>query len=180
MPYYNRKFNTANSLNDIKVVAEIGVRAGYSAKMFILGSDAEEFVGFDCYNTVHEKDISNGDLQSHANKLLKETKCKSSVIILDTQKTESLLSYFPKGVDFFHIDADHTIEGVTHDLELALEVLNPNGRILVDDVGQIDSEGKILYGAALVRNATERFAQKHKLSCAFIDTLTGELLLWRA
>ena len=178
--YYDQKMKTISGLPGINVIGEIGVRAGYGARMFIEGRDnIEAYIGFDCYDTEHHCGITNKELIDHANKIISDTGTYHRLVKVNTQEIDSLKSYFPYGVDFMHIDGDHKYESVLHDLEMTLEVLNPNGFILIDDIGKVDEHGKILFGAALVKHAADVFIDRNKLFVRQIDTLTGEYLVSR-
>lgn len=132
--YYKIKYDICKKINP-KIIAEIGVRAGYSAYYFLQACPNAEYYGFDANNGTHGgQGGEDGRYLEHAKKILVEH--NTSFNVVDTQKVNSLPV---KNVDLFHVDGDHTYKGVQHDLDLAAQCISENGYILVDDIDYIDS-----------------------------------------
>jgi len=172
-PYYEGKHKTISSLEGVKVIGEIGVRAGYSARCFLESKPTAKFYGYDFYAGRNlGAGITNDVLLSQAKKNLE--KYSSDIRVVNSQECYYLDAEY---VDFWHIDADHSYLGAQHDLELALASLTERGHILIDDIGKPD--GRTRGTEHEVRRAAEDFIEKYQLHYKHIESLTGEYLIWR-
>lgn len=165
--YYNVKYNICRKQMP-GYIAEIGVRAGYSALAFLNASNIASYIGFDVNNGTHGgSGGENGEYFEWAKKLLEPYDTK--LIELDTQKVDSLKEYIPHKIDLFHIDGDHTCHGTLHDLNLAYEMLSESGIILIDDIAYLDR----------VRKAVFRWIEKMdgKVVAEFYPSLRGEIII---
>lgn len=164
--YYKIKYKICKHFKP-KVIAEIGVRAGYSAWTFLQASPKAHYVGFDANNGTHGgQGGEDGRFAAWANKILEPY--DYSLYYIDTQNTNILPI---KDVDFFHVDGDHSVKGVQHDLDLAYNVLSEKGVILIDDITYIQ-EVKTGVTAWLSK-------MKNKVSNKFIPSLRGEMLIFK-
>ena len=166
--YYNLKYRLAKFVKP-KVIAEIGVRAGYSGWAFLQAAPEAKYYGLDANNGSHGgKGINEHDWWSHAKDILHEY--NTVLTEVDTQKVNTLTSIIKDLVDLFHVDGDHTKEGVKHDLDLAAKVLSPTGAILVDDIHYIKP----------VRLGVDEWLDKHKeFKGQYVHSLRGETLIQR-
>jgi len=175
--YYAIKYDLCKRKNP-KVIAEIGVRCGYSAWSFLQACPNVRYVGLDDNNGTHGgKGGEDGSFFKWAGQIL--SKYNTTLIEADTQKIIDLKDFKDKNedsysivdVDFFHVDGDHTSEGVYHDLSLALEVLSENGMILVDDIAYLKT----------VREGVNEWLSNMgtMVMNEFISSLRGEMLIWR-
>ena len=164
--YYKVKYELCKNQSP-KVIAEIGVRAGYSAWTFLQACPGAKYVGFDANNGTHGgKGGENGKFFEWTKKIL--SKYDYELVELDTQSVNELPI---SDVDFFHVDGDHTTKGVHHDLDIAFKSLSANGLIIVDDITYIDT----------VRVGVNRWLTKMrgKASAEFVKSLRGEMLIRR-
>jgi len=148
------------------IIAEIGVRAGYSAWSFLQARPKAKYYGFDANNGMHGgQGGKDGKFKNWTMNILKEYNVVYQEI--DTQKL-NILPVQDK-IDFFHIDGDHSYNGVMHDLELVSKHLSKNGYMLIDDIDYIKD----------VKASTSDLVIKHKLDFEFIylPSFRGELLL---
>lgn len=162
--YYKIKYKLCKEQNP-KVIAEIGVRAGYSAWTFLQACPDAKFIGFDANNGTHGgQGGEDGKYASWAAKLLKNYNVE--LIEFDTQTTYDLKI---KGVDFFHVDGDHSSEGVQHDLDLAFKAISDTGVIVVDDITYIDT----------VKDGVYKWLKKMTklVTSEFVESLRGEMLI---
>jgi len=164
--YYKIKYDICAEIKP-KRIAEIGVRAGYSAWTFMQAAPTAEYYGFDANNGTHGgAGGEDGKFAAWAKKLL--LPYNTTVFQMDTQKQTTLPVH---QIDLFHVDGDHTTMGVRHDLDLALTCLSDTGRILVDDITYIRevSDGVFIW------------LDEHKkdISYKFIPSLRGEMLIWK-
>lgn len=120
--YYQQKYDICK-YQDPKTVVEIGVRAGYSALVFLQACPEASYLGID-FETYDEGENST----KWAKRLLKPYNFEIWKL-----NTLSMVSIEKKNIDFFHIDGDHSAEGVFHDLDLAFECISDKGLILCDD-----------------------------------------------
>lgn len=133
---YYSWYRWAASMVKPKVVAEIGVRLGYSARALAFPDRLETYLGFDnqCYIP-----NSNEFARIYLEGIYPETLFHS----LDTQTIDSFAPYFQgKVADIFHVDGDHTYEACLHDLELTREVTHPGSLVIVDDASLEKPPGK--------------------------------------
>lgn len=162
--YYATKYSIVAGLRPLSI-CEFGVRAGYSAFMFLqaapnasyLGIDIEEHVGYPDQGLMPWNMARHLE---HARTILPES---AKIQVADTQK----LGFLHRRFDLVHVDATHTYEGALHDLELAAL----HGRyLLLDD-----------YSAKPVRDAAETFLTRNSIyrSVEIPDLIAGNLLLWR-
>lgn len=165
--YYKIKYQICKHFNP-KVIAEIGVRAGYSAWTFLQACPDAKYVGIDANNGTHGgQGGADGSFSGWAKKLLKEYDCE--FIEADTRRLSSL--EIPYKVDFFHVDGDHTRAGVKNDLDLAYATLSDKGAILVDDITYLDS---VRTGVTEWLNRMEG-----KVNTQEFESMRGEMLIWK-
>ena len=110
-----------------KDIFEIGVRAGYSAYAFILGSGCvKHYIGWD----VDDRKRYGGPWLWWAEQLLCEfPDLNWSIRIKDSQTATLIPGYF----DLMHVDGNHTYEGCLHDMELCWPWVERDGIMIVDD-----------------------------------------------
>lgn len=138
---YETKFALARLLQPRRML-EIGVRAGYSALVFLLAVPEASYLGIDANSETH------GGFQGairHARRVLEpfhaEVREQSSAAYAETLPPVADATRF----DLIHIDGDHSLSGCSFDLRLARRI---GGRhLLVDDYGAISD----------VRAACDRF-----------------------
>lgn len=115
-----------------RFIAEIGVRAGYSAWAFLQACPDAFYLGFDANNGTHGgQGGKDGRYFKWAEKILDGFGFTFNLVQLDTQTVNKLGI---NDVELFHVDGDHTINGVMHDLDLAFKAISNDGLILVDDI----------------------------------------------
>jgi hypothetical protein len=165
--YYKIKYKLCKDQNP-KIIAEIGVRAGYSAWTFLQACPDAKYIGIDANNGTHGGQGGQGGVFfAWAKKILESYNVE--LMEIDTQKINLLPL---KNVDFFHVDGDHAFEGVKHDLSLAYDVINKDGLILVDDITYIDTvKAGVLYWLKQMGN---------KVKAEFVESLRGEMLIRKA
>ena len=196
VPYYAFKHFLCSSCDTVtNCIAEIGVRAGYSALAFLYNRKQLTYFGFDANNGTHGgQGGEDGRFMAHARAMLAqqqaqvalqfgiENVCKPVIIELDTQKVDDLGIHF---VDFFHVDGDHSSNGLQHDLDLAWSAIHERGWIVVDDIDYIDSvrEGVELW----LKNHPEAFGVSFPslrgemiVSKEPIETSVIQMLTWHA
>lgn len=162
--YYAIKYDICKEINPSRI-AEIGVRAGYSAWAFLQACPTAEYYGLDANNGTHGgQGGQDGKFAKWAKKLLENYDTK--FIDIDTQKASSLDL---RNIDLFHIDGDHTSKGVMHDLDLAIESISDKGFILVDDITFLDS----------VKSGVEEWLKRNKdrVNYEYRESLRGECLI---
>ena len=162
--YYKVKYEICKA-QDPKVIAEIGVRAGYSAWTFLQACPNAKYFGYDANNGTHGgQGGEDGKFSAWAKKILADYDIRLADV--DTQKVNDLPI---GGVDLFHVDGDHTFNGVMHDLDLAFDSISEYGLILIDDITYIDS----------VRAGVYEWIRDHrdKVSNEFVESLRGEMLI---
>lgn len=156
--YIGGKYEIARRYKPRKIV-EIGVNTGYAAWAFIQAAEdpaTVSYIGFD--------DWSYGPFPEWAMQTLLRGCGRASVVRTDTQTVDSL------GVtgDFIHVDGCHTMVGVMHDLDLALQAMEPEGVILVDDYDDVPD----------VRMGVDAWLAAHpKLKWKYCETLRGDILI---
>lgn len=162
--YYKIKYKICKEFNPC-VIAEIGVRAGYSAWSFLQACPTAKYIGIDADNGKHGGfGGEDGTFSKWAKKILEPYQCQ--FLKIDTQKTDNLGI---TNVDMFHIDGDHTAEGVQHDLDLAFTSLNDNGVIVVDDIDYIPP----------VKEGVSKWLSKTQLEFKYIESLRGEFIIFK-
>lgn len=164
--YYKVKYDICKKQNP-KVIAEIGVRAGYSGWTFLQACPDAEYTGFDANNGTHGGQGGvDGRYFEWAKKIL--SPYNSTLINIDTQIVDGLEI---ENVDFFHVDGDHTTKGIQHDLDIVLPTLSKTGLIVVDDTTYIDT----------VRDGVYNWLSKNsnKIEAEFVKSLRGEMLIRR-
>jgi predicted O-methyltransferase YrrM len=164
--YYKIKYQLCKEKNPSKI-AEIGVRAGYSAWTFLQAAPKAKYYGFDANNGSHGgQGGKDGRYFRWAKEILKDYDIK--LIEKDTQKEEDLNI---SDIDFFHVDGDHTTNGVKHDLDLAFKAINDNGLILIDDITYIPE----------VKLGVDQWIEMNKdvVMNKFVHSLRGEMLIWK-
>lgn len=162
--YYKIKYELCKKQNP-KIIAEIGVRAGYSAWTFLQACPKAKYIGFDANNGTHGgKGGEDGKFARWTAKILEDYDIE--LIELDTQKINSLKI---NEIDFFHVDGDHSIAGVQHDLDLAFKAIKGTGLIVIDDITYLPEVRKGVY---IWINK-----MKDKITSEFVESLRGEMLI---
>jgi hypothetical protein len=142
-----------------KIICEIGVRMGYSALAFLQAAPKALYIGYDNYKGEHGG-CSRGIGLAWARKTLSRYDYAINPAC-DTQKATCLLH----SGGFFHVDADHSFDGCTHDMTLAV---NAGAEwILVDDYYYIRS----------VKEAADDFVKKHDLKATTFKNMRGQILI---
>lgn len=122
--YYPCKYHIAGLLQP-KTIAEIGVRAGYSAASFLSACPTARYFGFDYWG---RGDQHGGwdDAKGHATTMLREKFPGAELTFteLDTRGVDRLDVPRP---DLFHVDGDHSEAGAYHDLALASRKIENRG-----------------------------------------------------
>jgi hypothetical protein len=160
---YFQKFNVSRGAKP-EVIAEIGVRGGYSALALLLGTPTARYIGF-------EADAGNyGGVQGMTERAIPRVLSgfAHEVRYVDTQT----LIAIDDAVDLFHVDGDHSYDGAMHDIELAWGC---SKYVLVDDYDFIKP----------VQAATDHFIVTHRLVYPMVQLLSdggfrGSLLMFGA
>lgn len=158
---YQEKHRLAMLLQP-RCVAEIGVRAGYSAAAF-LAAGALSYTGFD----LGDRGGWGGcpGAVAHARRML-PAKFPGVRIAIHACDTQRLAELPVKNVDLIHVDGSHACDECLHDLELAL-ACRPKW-ILIDDV---------THHAGTVGRAVAVFLQRHRPRHVMLDTVRGDCLI---
>ena len=165
--YYREKFRICRLCGPASI-AEIGVRWGYSAFAFLFAAPGASYTGWDFIGGGHGgvKD----DTFPRVRKILEQNfpGAKIDLIHADTRTLESLGGPY----DFVHVDGNHSIMGVAHDLKIAFQSLAPGGVILVDDYEYIGGVKVATNGFILsYRDKIEQFYT--------VESLRGEMIIRR-
>jgi len=164
--YYKVKYEICKEQNPRRM-AEIGVRAGYSAWTFLQACPNAKYIGIDANNGTHGgQGGQDGSFFKWAEKILDGYDVE--LIEMDTRSVKALEIL---DIDFFHVDGDHSTKGVYDDLSLAFETLTDNGMLLVDDITYIRE----------VYTGVHKWLTDHggKVKYEFRPSLRGEMLIWK-
>ena len=164
--YYKVKYEICKEQNPRRM-AEIGVRAGYSAWTFLQACPNAKYIGIDANNGTHGgQGGQDGSFFKWAEKILDGYDVE--LIEMDTRSVKALEIL---DIDFFHVDGDHSTKGVYDDLSLAFETLTDNSMLLVDDITYIRE----------VYLGVHEWLIDHgeKVKSEFRHSLRGEMLIWR-
>lgn len=162
---YREKYDICKRIKP-NIIAEIGVRAGYSAWSFLKASPEAKYFGFDANNGKHGgQGGENGCYFEWAKHILKQFNVE--LIELNTQETNNLSI---SNVDLFHIDGDHSYDGVIHDLNISLKTLSKNGYILIDDIDYIPEVGNAVKQWIEINKSKIEFAE-------YLKTYRGDYLI---
>ena len=159
--YYRVKHNIIKRFNP-KSMVEIGVRAGYSAHTFLTAVPGMKYTGLDANNGTHGG--QDGPWTWWAEKILGDAGFEFEIIETDTQKTNLV-----PAADFYHIDGDHTTNGVMHDLDICYACMNPGGVLLIDDYDYIPE----------VKEGVDRWiiAHENQIKWEYVKSLRGEIII---
>jgi len=157
---YQQKFMAAVGAKPA-VIAEIGVRAGYSALAMLLAAPGARYIGF-------EQDAGNfgGEVGITA----RAVPTVLAGFPHEIRYTDTgALRVIDDAVDLFHIDGNHSYDGTMHDLELAWAC---SRYVLVDDYEYIKS----------TQAAVDHFIVTHRLAYPLCQFMTdggfrGSMLL---
>ena len=110
-----------------RTVCEIGVRAGYSAYVWMTESpNAKVYLGID----MDDQARYGGPWLWHARKLLDTLDIEWDIWEQDSQEMTVIA---PFQFDLIHVDGDHTFEGCMHDMKICWPAVAPGGVMVVDD-----------------------------------------------
>lgn len=155
--YYNEKHKVVKEIQP-KVMAEIGVRAGYSSFAFLSAAPFAKMYAMDIDGNAHGG--VKGLFTTLAPKILKEFNVE--FITVNSQAIDAL----PYDVDFIHIDGDHSYKGCMHDLNISKDHAE---WILVDDYKFLPNK---------VGKATDDFVKENNFEGRFIhDRFRGSYLI---
>ena len=164
--YCKQKHDIALRFNP-SLIAEIGVRLGYSAYAFLTACPQAIYHGYDVWGGG-----SGGTKIAGADYVapMLARNCKEASIELHTADTQRLNSIELRDVDFFHIDGDHTYYGALHDLEIVWPVIRSGGVMVVDDYDFLIE----------VRGAVDQFIRSHTESIQsheYFKTFRGDMTI---
>ena len=162
--YYKVKYDIVAELQP-KTIIEIGVRAGYSAYYFLQAAPTAVYHGFDADNGTHGGQGPKPYIP-WAEKILKEAGYNATLHWpFDTQEHD----FLPANGDFYHIDGDHTVKGVKHDLDICFKYAPQGAHILVDDYDYIDT----------VKVGIDQWVSENRarINYAYRKSLRGEILI---
>lgn len=162
--YYKVKYDICLKQNP-KRIAEIGVRCGYSAWTFLQACPQATYFGYDANNGTHGgKGGEDGSFSDWARKIL-----EGYIAIYHEVDTQCVNDLYIRDIDFFHVDGDHSVLGVRHDLDLAFKSINDNGLILIDDYTYLQT----------VEDGVDGWILKNSkyITVDFIPSLRGEILI---
>jgi hypothetical protein len=149
-------------------IAEIGVRLGYSAHAFMAGAANDAgFFGFDIVGGLHGGTKIAGF--EWVEGILRRD-FPQAVIKTVKMNTQDVAALPVDGIDFFHIDGDHSFPGALHDMMLAWPTIRPGGVMLVDDYDFVRE----------VRRAVDRFACDYVAQIAnteYVKTFRGDIII---
>lgn len=138
------------------VLAEVGVRFGYSLKAMLDGHQASLVYGYDC------EQYEPGCLDV----VRRWTPAyRGTTVHLANVNTLEVDDFGLNDVDLFHIDGDHSIQGAYTDLEKAARCLSDTGVMLLDDVNTPCCPG--------VKAALQLFCLDHPFEYEILPTVRG-------
>lgn len=147
-----------------KVIAEIGVRAGYSAWAMLKAVPHCKYYGFDDCSDENNSEWKLGfDALAHTESLLND-KYPDAFVTMKKLNTQSVSDIGIKEVDLFHVDGDHSYHGCMHDLYLAMWSISDDGIIMIDDYDYLQT----------VKMACDEFALKTGMTMMHIPSARGE------
>ena len=160
---YSVKYAVAKMVKP-KIIAEIGVRAGYSAWAFLKACPSSIYYGFDDCSDENNPEWKLGfNALVHTESMLSD-KFQESIVTMKNINTQSVSDLGINDVDLFHVDGDHSYHGCMHDLYLAMWSLSENGVILIDDYDFLQT----------VKMACDEFASKTGMTMVHIPSARGE------
>jgi cephalosporin hydroxylase len=162
--YYKIKYDIISEIQP-KSIIEIGVRAGYSAYYFLQACPDAVYRGFDADNKTHGGQGPKAYCP-WAEKILQEAGFDAKIYWpFDTQKHDAL----PEVAEFYHIDGDHTVKGVMHDLDICFADAPSGAHLLVDDYDYIKS----------VKKGIDKWIDKYsdQISWRYQKSFRGEILI---
>lgn len=149
--YYRVKWETVAGMPEPpKLIAEIGVRAGYSALAMLLAAPGASYVGF-------EQDAGQFGGQRGITGRAVPTVLAGFDWDIEWDDSQEIHS-ITMDVDFFHVDGDHSWDGAMHDIQLAWDC---SRYVLVDDYDYIRS----------VQAACDHFIVTHRLAFPLCQAL---------
>lgn len=160
---YAQKFRVTRGAG-VRVIAEIGVRAGYCGLAMLLAAPAARYIGFEADRGDYGGEIG---ITERARARVFEG-FAHEIRYVDTRNLTRIADL----VDLFHVDGDHSYDGAMHDLELAWHC---SRFVLVDDYEYIRP----------VQAATDHFIVTHRLAHPMVQILPdggfrGSLLMFGA
>lgn len=117
---------------DKSLVAEIGVRWGYSLNAFCHANPNLEFHGFDLIDGGHGGEMRGVNTFPYSEGKIKE-KFPNVKLNLYHKNSQELETLNDMKFDYIHIDGDHSYEGCYHDMEISYKSLNKGGIMHLDD-----------------------------------------------
>lgn len=149
-----------------KIIAEIGVRAGYSAHAFLsVLKDARVYIGYDLF----ESYTGWGRGKENVEMLLQRD--FPDVFSCFVQANTRHFKFIGlKNVDLFNIDGDHTTIGCYQDMKLAWPTIRSGGVMLVDDYDFLKD----------VKAGVDKFIAEMKieiLSVEHVSSYRGDMIL---
>lgn len=147
---YFVKFDVARNAQP-RVIAEIGVRAGYSALAMLLAAPGARYIGFEADQG------SFGGVRGFTAAAVPRVLegFEHEIRYVDSQSVLAI----DDEIDLFHVDGDHSYDGAMHDLELAWRC---SQYVLVDDYDFIRP----------VQAAVDHFIVTHRMTFPAVQALS--------
>lgn len=160
--HYHNKYRVAKAV-DPKRIVEIGVRAGYSGYAFGLACPNAQYLGYDAYDLLPVEETGTTlEYQKHAQALLDRAYTLMSITRCNTHS----LGRLPEA-DLYHVDGDHSPDGVCSDLKLVADS-SDTAVVLIDDV-----QYERIYKGIL------HWCTDKQIFGIFVHDLRGELMLFK-
>lgn len=166
-------------LGDIEHICEIGVGLGDFSKILIDSCRAKIFYGVDLFELHNipvlwgkdtNKLFNNEDHFSYYKKMLKkyENNTKCEIIKKDSKKL-IVEDFQNQKFGLVYIDGDHTYDYVINDLEIAKNIIEDNGVIILNDYTKYDPFFKTEYGVVDAVNVFINENPEYKITYLALD-----------
>jgi predicted O-methyltransferase YrrM len=164
--YMEKREIAMNFASNAKVIAEIGVRAGYSAHAFLSGvKSPKAYVGYDLFKEYSGWKRGKENVEMIIRRDFPEV--FTCIVQSDSTKVDFIGL---NDVDLFHVDGDHTFAGCYRDMSIVWPIVAKGGVMLVDDYDHV----------AEVKTAIDKFVNERRTEmslCAYKKTLRGDMIM---
>lgn len=148
-------YHAIGSVLKPRVIAEVGVRFGYSLRSLAAGAGPDALlIGYDSQQYVADSNVT-----AH----LSLKRFPNPFVLFGVNTTHTKGSINARGVDLFNVDGDHNEGGALSDLHDATRCLSPGGVMLIDDITFIPE----------VKRAADRFCMERGIEFFDLPTFRG-------